>query len=109
MKTFELLNRMEIDLLDQTIQELEDNKTLVDTLRQHRKDVVREHNALVNELNRIREDDPEVYRIIYWHDIRGRSWTETFNKVYPDMLSIDPVSYARKRLIRYMNKYPGQA
>lgn len=104
MKTFNLLNGIEIDLLDKAIQETDGNTAVVTALRQHRKRVVREYNALVDELKQIEKDDPEIYQTIYWHDIRGHSWTETFNKVYPGMLSCDPVSYARNRVVRYLNK-----
>lgn len=102
---FTLLNRKEITIMDQLIEELSclENQTLIRCLKQHRKDIVKEHNAQVKALKRIEEDDPEVYQIIWWHYVKGKTWMETFIKVYPDLISYSG-DYAKKRYRRYMAK-----
>lgn len=107
MKSFTLLNHKEIDIIDQLIEDLSapGGEDLIRNLQKHRRSVVEEYNALARDLEAIKEEDPEFYKLIFWHDIKGRSWSETFNIVYSGLISYDPAHYASKRYRRYMDKH----
>lgn len=77
----------------------------VSRMQSTRKQLIEEHNAIIRDLEKIQEEDPEMYRIIYWHFVKGRSWTETFYKACPDLISSNPYEYTRSRFRRFMNRW----
>ena len=78
-------------------------KTVV-KLKHARNDLIRKYNCIVMDLEQIRSEDEEVYYFIYWHDIKGLTWYQTFNKVCPGLIYADPACYCKKRVYRYLEK-----
>ena len=52
-------------------------------------------------LTQIREMDEEIYKIIYWHYLKGATWSRTNAKIY----GYRDYSYSRKRAERFFEGY----
>ena len=77
-------------------------------LEDHKAACVEKYTALERSLQAIRNDDPEVYVLIVYHDLQGLTWQAAFNKACQGLRSADGAEYARKRVSRYLtNKQEG--
>lgn len=77
----------------------------MEKLRSTRDQCAAEYAALMESLNRIREDDPEVYELILWHDVKGCSWHKTYIKACDGLYSLCSPDYGRIRVYRYLKKH----
>lgn len=102
MSKYEILPvlKLEIEQLEQLIKCHD-----LTALKQSRAQLIREHNSLIRELAQIKNEDPEVYQLIYWHDLKQKDWYETYEKVCCGMYHAYPDDYCRKKINRYLKKH----
>lgn len=77
---------------------------LIKLLESSRSRCIAEHSKLGDALTEIKRDDPEVYAMIYWHDLNGKTWNQTFYKVCPDLLYSQPDTFCKKKVAAYLQK-----
>ena len=78
---------------------------LIQRLSKEREDAVLKKERIQKELDAIRQDNEEAYRIIYYRYVKGCSWMQTYMKAIPDVPTSDPVSYTSHYIVRYWEKY----
>ena len=101
----ELRKQLETDLNHCRSKETQETiKKTAAKLKHARNDLIRKYNAIVRDLEQIRSEDEEVYYFIYWHDVKGLTWYQTFNKVCSGLIYADPACYCKKRVSRYLEK-----
>lgn len=108
MKSFKIIrfSSIEIEAINAQIAELRKwgaDDQLIELLERSKRKTIREHNGRAKELKEIKKDNEEVYSLIYWHDLQGKSWRECFDKVFPDLWSEDPASFTNHIVSRYLN------
>lgn len=108
MKSFKIIrfSRIEIEAINAQIAELRKwgaDDQLIELLERSKRKTIREHNGRAKELKEIKKDNEEVYSLIYWHDLQGKTWRECFDKVFPDLWSEDPASFTNQIVRRYLN------
>lgn len=81
------------------------NQQMIERMQKRMHDLESERSELLAELEKVRQDNEDAYRIIFYRYVKGLPWMQVFNKVFPDMPSTDPVGYARHYIIRYWEKY----
>lgn len=108
--------KREIELIDSELEMLKKNQKyydrqqlnrLIDLIERNRSGLLIKKSALVKELIGIKNDDSEVYALIYWHDIKRMSWAETYNRVYGDLglYHACPDGVCKKKVARYLQKH----
>lgn len=71
-------------------------------LNRSKTDCISQYNALMDELKAIQADDPEIYKYIYLHDLKGYTWLQVCNK--SGLYTMCPEAYCRKLVVRYLER-----
>ena len=79
-------------------------KQLLRLLESSRSKCIAERLKLCEELEAIKKEDPEIFSMIYWHDLKGKSWAEVFNITCKGFISYYPECYCKKAVFRYLRK-----
>lgn len=79
-------------------------KRLIENINSIQSKLIAKRKAIIQDLENIKEIDPEIYGYLYWHDVKGQSWNAAFNKTTPELMSVDPQEYARKRVYKFLAK-----
>lgn len=82
----------------------ESKRKCFDRIRKSRDQCIDEYTSLMNELRAIEQDNPEVYEMIYWHDIKGLSWESTSSKVLKDLRPYYGYDYCRSKVYKYLKR-----
>lgn len=77
---------------------------LIQRLYKRKEDISQKKKQLQEELEAVRQDNEDAYKIIYYRHVKGLTWMEVFNKVFSDVPSVDPVGYVRNYIVRYWDK-----
>lgn len=108
--------KAEIDLITEEIEQLPtllseaDLNTrrrgarLIKMLEASRSKCIAEHSRLCEELEAIKKEDPEIFSMIYWHDIKGKPWRRVFDITCEGLMSDYPEVYCKKMVSRYLRK-----
>lgn len=79
-------------------------KRLIEKIYSIQSKLAAKRKAIIQDLEHIKKIDPEVYGYLYWHDVKRQSWDAAFYKTTPELMSIDPHEYARKRVYKFLAK-----
>ena len=77
---------------------------LLRLLESSRNECDKEYFRLCEELEAIKEEDPEIFTMIYLHDMKHRTWREVFNKTCKGIMCLYPESYCKNIVVRYLKR-----
>ncbi|MBE6108793.1 MAG: hypothetical protein E7194_00065 [Erysipelotrichaceae bacterium] len=80
-------------------------RELIACLEESRSQYIAEYSALENELKAIKADDPEVYEMIYWHDLKRKNWRQVFDITCSGLMCDYPEVFCKKIVFRYLEKH----
>ena len=77
---------------------------LITLLKRTQASYCAEAKTLKGELNIIQGDNEEVFNMIVLHDLKRRTWEETFNRACAGLYSLSPKHFCIHIVERYLQK-----